>query len=59
LWPPALISSRRIPSARGILRTINHALERLRHLVQRFRKEKKPTEQERFAQTHPEGVFNP
>jgi alanine-glyoxylate transaminase / serine-glyoxylate transaminase / serine-pyruvate transaminase len=22
-------------------------------------KEKKPTEQERFAQTHPEGVFNP
>jgi alanine-glyoxylate transaminase/serine-glyoxylate transaminase/serine-pyruvate transaminase len=22
-------------------------------------KEKKPTEQERFAETHPEGVFNP
>jgi hypothetical protein len=22
-------------------------------------KEKEPTEQERFAQTHPEGVFNP
>jgi hypothetical protein len=22
-------------------------------------KEKEPTEQERFAETHPEGVFNP
>jgi len=27
--------------------------------VERVSKEKKPTEQERFAQTHPEGVFNP